>query len=59
MTRPTFTCRNTLQRLREGHDQHKGEQEPKTMKTVRVEYTVILTGEDGKTVSVKQGTNSM
>ena len=45
MTRPIYTCRNTLQRLRECHDQHKGEQEPK-MKTVRVEYTVILTGKE-------------
>ncbi len=52
MTQPTFTCRNTLQRLRENYDENQGkEQEPKMMKTVRVEYILRIMGEDGKTLS--------
>ena len=43
----TFPCCHTLQRLRESYDER--EQEPKTMKIVRMEYIVALTGEDGKT----------
>jgi hypothetical protein len=55
MTRPAFTCRNTLQRLRESHDERqRKEQEPNIMRTVRVEYTVTFTGKDGKTVSVNK-----
>jgi hypothetical protein len=55
MTRPTFTCRNTLERLRESYDEkQRKEEDRKNMKIARVEYTVTRTGEDGKTVSVSQ-----
>ena len=55
MTRYTFTCHKTLQRLRESYDEsQRKEQEPNMMRTVRVEYTVTFTGEDGKTVSVNK-----
>jgi hypothetical protein len=55
MTRPTFTCRNILQRLRENYEvrQRKGEGTNK-MKIVRVKYTVTAAGEDGKLVSVNK-----
>ena len=52
MTRPTFTCRNTLERLRENYDERqRNEEDRKNMKIARVEYTVTVTGEDGRTVS--------
>jgi len=43
---------HALQRLRERFDER--EHEPKTMKIVRVEYIVALTGEDGKTELVNK-----
>jgi len=52
MTRPPFTCRNTLERFRESYD--KREQDTNRMKIVRVEYTVRVTGVDGSTVSVNK-----
>ena len=55
MTRPTFTCRNTLERLRESYDERqKNEENTNRMKIARVEYTVTRSGEDGKTVSVNK-----
>jgi hypothetical protein len=55
MTRPTFTCRNTLERLRESYDERqRKEEDTNKMKIARVEYTVTVTGEDGKTVSVNK-----
>jgi len=55
MTRPTFTCRNTLERLRESNDERQRKKEDTNrMKIARVEYTVTVTGEDGKIVSVNQ-----
>ncbi len=55
MTRPTFTCRNNLQRLRERYDEmQRKEEETNNMKIARVEYTVTVTGEDGKIVSVNK-----
>ena len=55
MTRPTFSCRNTLQRLRESHDKkHPKEQVTNMTKTVRVEYTVTLRGEDGTTEALNR-----
>ena len=55
MTRPTFTCRNTLERLRESYDERQQkEEDTNRMKIARVEYTVTRTGEDGKTVSVNK-----
>ena len=52
MTRPPFTCRNTLERLRESYDERT--QDTNRMKIVRVNYTERVTGEDGKTVSVNK-----
>ena len=50
MTRPPFSCRNTLQRLRESNDKKQPREQVTNMtKTVRVEYTVTLRGEDGTT----------
>lgn len=55
MTRPTFTCRNTLERLRESYDERpRKEEDTNKMKIVRVEYTVTVTGEDGKPISVSK-----
>jgi hypothetical protein len=55
MTRPTFTCRNTLERLRKSYDERqRKEEDTNRMKIARVEYTVTVTGEDGKTVSVNK-----
>ncbi|WP_342349760.1 hypothetical protein [uncultured Nitrospira sp.] len=55
MIRPTFTCRNTLQRLRESHDERQRKEEDRNkVKIARVEYTMTRTGEDGKTVSVNK-----
>jgi hypothetical protein len=55
MPRPHFTCRNTLERLRESYDERQQkEEDTKKMKIVRVEYMVTLTGEDGKPVSVNK-----
>ena len=55
MTRPRFTCRNTLQRLRENYDERQRKEENTTrMKIARVEYTVTVTGKDGKLVSVNK-----
>ena len=55
MTRPTFTCRNTLERLRESYDERqRKEEDTNKMNIARVEYTVTRTGEDGKTVSVNK-----
>ena len=55
MTRPTFTCRNTLERLRESYDgRQRKEENTNSIKIVRVEYAVSITGEDGKTVSVNK-----
>ena len=55
MTHPTFTCRNTLERLRESYDERqRKEEDTNRMKIARVEYTVTKTGEDGKTVSVNK-----
>ena len=55
MPRPHFTCRNTLERLRESYDERQQkEEDTKKMKTVRVKYMVTLTGEDGKPVSVNK-----
>ena len=55
MPRPTFTCRNTLERLRESYDEKQGkEEDTQTMKIARVEYTVKVTGEDGKIVSMNK-----
>lgn len=55
MTRPTFTCRNTLERLRRKYDERqRKEEDTKRMKIARVEYTVTVRGEDGKIVSVNK-----
>ncbi len=55
MAHPPFTCRNTLERLRERNDEREQEeQETNRMKIVRVEYIVALTGEDGKTELVNK-----
>jgi len=55
MTRPRFSCRNTLERLRESYDERqRNEEDTNRMKIARVEYTVTRTGEDGKTVSVNK-----
>jgi len=55
MAHPQFTCRNTLERLRESYDGRQRKEEDKNkMKIVRVEYMVTLTGEDGKPVSVNK-----
>ena len=55
MTRPTFTCRNTLERLREDYDERqRKEEDTNNMKIARVEYTETRTGKDGKTVSVNK-----
>jgi len=55
MPRPHFTCRNTLERLRESYDERQQkEEDTKKMKIVRVKYMVTLTGEDGKPVSVNK-----
>jgi hypothetical protein len=55
MTRPTFTCRNTLERLRESYDERlRKEEDTNNMKIARVEYTETRTGKDGKTVSVNK-----
>jgi hypothetical protein len=55
MTRPTFTCRNTLERLRKSDDERQRKEEDTTrMQIARVEYTVKITGEDGKIVSANK-----
>jgi len=55
MTRLTYTCRNTLQRLRERSDERqRRELDTTKMQIARVEYTVMVTGEDEKTVSVNK-----
>jgi len=55
MTRPRFSCRNTLERLRESYDERqRKEEDTNNMKIARVEYTVEVTGEDGKIVSVNK-----
>lgn len=55
MTRPTFTCRNILQRLREHYEERqRKEEDTNNMKVVRVKYTVTVAGEDGKPVSVNK-----
>jgi len=55
MTRPRFSCRNTLERLRESYDERqRKEEDTNNMKIARVEYTVTVTGEDGKTLSVQK-----
>jgi len=55
MTRPTFTCRNTLERLRENSDErHRNKDDTNRMIIAHVEYTVSVTGEDGKIVSVNK-----
>jgi len=55
MTHPTFTCRNTLERLRKSYDERqRKEEDTNNMKIARVEYTVTRTGKDGKTVSVNK-----
>jgi hypothetical protein len=55
MTRPTFTCLNTLERLRESYDERQQKKEDTNrMKIARVEYTVKITGEDGKIISMNK-----
>jgi hypothetical protein len=55
MTRPTFTCRNILQRLRENYEERqRKEEDTNKMKIVRVKYTVTAAGEDGKPISVNK-----
>jgi hypothetical protein len=55
MAHSPFTCRNTLERLRESYDEkQRKEEDTNKMKIVRVEYMVTLTGEDGKPVSVNK-----
>ena len=55
MARPRFSCRNTLERLRESYDERqRKEGDTNNMKIARVEYTVTVTGEDGKTLSVQK-----
>jgi hypothetical protein len=55
MTRPRFTWRNTLERLRESYDDSQRKEEDRNrMKIARVEYTETVTGEDGKIVSVNK-----
>ena len=55
MTRPTFNCRNTLERLRENYDERQQkEEDTKNMKNARVEYTVKVTREDGKIATVNK-----
>jgi hypothetical protein len=55
MTRPTFTCRNTLERLRENSDErHRYKDDTNRMVIAHVEYTVKVTEEDGTIVSVNK-----
>ena len=55
MTRPKFTCGNTLERLREKYDEkQQKEEDTNNMKIARVEYTMEVTGEDGKIASVNK-----
>lgn len=55
MTRPPFSCRNTLERLRENDDEsQRNEKDTDRMIIARVEYMVSVTGEDGKTISVNK-----
>jgi len=55
MTRPRFSCRNTLERLRERYDERQQkEEDTNRMKIARVEYTVKVKGDDGKIVSVNK-----
>ena len=54
MAHPPYTCRNTLERLREQHDQHQRDQTRPMKRMVRVEYTVRVTSESGKTISKNQ-----
>jgi hypothetical protein len=56
MPQSPFICRNTLERLRKSYDQkQRKEEDTNKMKIARVEYTVTLTGRDGKPVSVNKG----
>lgn len=54
MAHPSYTCRNTLERLREKHGQRQREQALPMKRMVRVEYTVTVTSENGKTISRNQ-----
>ncbi len=55
MTRRTFSCRNTLERLRENYDENqKTEKETNRIIIARVEYRESFTGEDGKTLTVNK-----
>jgi hypothetical protein len=55
MPQSHFTCRNTLERLRESYDERqRKEEDTNKMRIVRVEYSMTVTGEDGKPVSVNK-----
>ena len=47
MTHQIFSCRNTLQRLRESHDRKLKHLESEKHHSVRVQYTVTYTDTDG------------
>ena len=54
MAHLSYTCRNTLERLREKHDQHQREQAIPMKRMVRVGYTETIKEENGKTISTNQ-----
>ena len=54
MTRPIFTCRNILQRLRETYDRSVEYTVTPIPRTIRVKYTVTYTNESGKTFEFPQ-----